>query len=102
MLAHLVSLSLCSVAMAGMNYVEVFMRRTNSAKGLIVLAHTTQSHWLCTLTQVIASNPLPFENRFMTAQNSSKNRQAQRGETVNCSVRLICIINNVQLLYLGD
>lgn len=78
------------------------MRRTNSAKGLIVLAHTTQSHWLCTLTQVIASNPLPFENRFMTAQNSSKNRQAQRGETVNCSVRLICIINNVQLLSLGD
>lgn len=102
MLAHLVSLSLCSVAMAGMNYVEVFVCRTNSAKGLIVLAHTTQSHWLCTLTQVIASNPLPFENRFMTAQNSSKNRQAQRGETVNCSVRLICIINNVQLLYLGD
>lgn len=46
---------LCSVAMAAIKCSEVFMCRTNSAKELIVLAHSTQSYRLCTLTLLIAS-----------------------------------------------
>lgn len=46
---------LCSVAMAAIKCAEVFMCRTNSAKELIVLAHSTQSYRLCTLTLLIAS-----------------------------------------------
>lgn len=50
-----VTFPLCSVAMAAINCSEVFMCRKNSAKELIVLAHSTQSYRLCTLTPLIAS-----------------------------------------------
>lgn len=50
-----VTFPLCSVAMAAINCSEVFMCRTNSAKELIVLAHSKQSYRLCTLTPLIAS-----------------------------------------------
>lgn len=55
---------LCSVAMAAIKGAEVFMCRTNSAKELIVLAHSTQSYRLCTLTLLIAS----VTHRYLRAE----------------------------------
>ena len=68
-----VTFPLCSVAMAAINCSEVFMCRTNSAKELIVLAHSTQSYRLCTLTPARSlSNPLLCESGVKAARNSSK------------------------------
>ena len=72
-----VTFPLCSVAMAAINCSEVFMCRTNSAKELIVLAHSTQSYRLCTLTPAHSlSNPLLFESGVKTAWNSGKNHHS--------------------------
>lgn len=72
-----VTFPLCSVAMAAINCAEVFMCRTNSAKELIVLAHSTQSYRLCTLTPAHSlSNPLLFESGVKTAWNSGKNHHS--------------------------